>query len=333
MLRAKDPALPRLPDTYTDERLWNARRIVESMCHSDDGHVINPLLRMSAFLPVNLPITLGMTVFGTTTASQLFWQWMNQSYNAGMNYANRNLSAEVSMADLGKSYVTATAVACGTAYGMGKLATAAEASTTLPAALRFVLPKFVPFVAVATAGACNAIAMRYKEVVDGITVRDEKGNSLGQSKVAGRKAITEVALTRVALPVPIILLPPLLSAGLKASVPGLGATLKRSRALSLALDVGLSTCCLYFALPCAIALFPQKSSIPVADLEPEIRQKYAALHPAVAAGRKLAISEGGDSVVAGSAGAGDAEATEHLHLQGRDGALGPAPMATYNKGL
>lgn len=236
------------------------------------------------------------------------------------------------MMDLGKSYVTATAVACSTAYGMGKLAQAAERSPSLPAVLRFALPKFVPFVAVATAGACNAIAMRYKEIVDGITVQDQDGNDLGQSQVAGKKAIFEVALTRVALPVPIILVPPLLSAGLKASVPGLGGALKRSRGLSLALDIGLSTCCLYFALPCAIALFPQQSSIPIADLEPSIQRKYAELHPTAAAKLAavpaIAAAAGGGSA-AGAAGGSGAEDI----MVGRDGAQGSVPMATYNKGL
>ena len=293
------------------------------MCHSDDGHVIHPMLRMSAFLPVNLPITLGMTVFGTTTASQLFWQWMNQSYNAGLNYGNRNLSAEVSMTDLAKSYATATVVACSTAYGMGHVAKAAEASTTLPAVLRFALPKFVPFVAVATAGACNAIAMRYKEIVDGVTVLDEDGNALGQSPIAGKQAITEVALTRVALPVPIILFPPLLSAGLRSAVPGLGAAMGKSRALALTLDLALTTGCLYFALPCAIALFPQHGSLPLSQMEPAIQKRYAELHPAVA--KTAALPDIG----IGGGVSGDADAV----TQGRDGAQGVVPMVTYNKGL
>ena len=57
--------------------------------------------------------------------------------------------------------------------------------------------------------------MRSSELVDGIEVKDENGNVIGVSKIAARKAVFETALSRVALPAPILVLPPIIMAGLE----------------------------------------------------------------------------------------------------------------------
>ncbi len=46
-----------------------------------------------------------------------------------------------------------------------------------------VLPKLVPFVAVATANCINIPLMRQRELVQGVTVMDKEGNALGESRV------------------------------------------------------------------------------------------------------------------------------------------------------
>jgi hypothetical protein len=51
--------------------------------------------------------------------AQIFFQWLNQSYNAGFNYANRNATVPLDMAGLAVSYGVATSVACGMSYGLG----------------------------------------------------------------------------------------------------------------------------------------------------------------------------------------------------------------------
>lgn len=39
---------------------------------------------------VNVFQVVGLLLPNPTTASTIFWQWLNQSHNACVNYANRN---------------------------------------------------------------------------------------------------------------------------------------------------------------------------------------------------------------------------------------------------
>ena len=78
-----------LPPGTTDDDLWNARILQSAVLHPDTKQPIPAAFRVCAFVPANIPICAGMLMTAPTTFNVLFWQWVNQSYNAGFNYCNR----------------------------------------------------------------------------------------------------------------------------------------------------------------------------------------------------------------------------------------------------
>ncbi|XP_063239594.1 sideroflexin-3 isoform X2 [Bacillus rossius redtenbacheri] len=213
--------------------------------------------RMSAQVPVNMAITGCMMSFYKSTPAVVFWQWVNQSFNAVVNYTNRSGSSPISNKQLVTSYVLATGGALVTALGLNSLVKSAPP----------LIGRWVPFVAVSAANCINIPLMRLQELQNGVPVSDERGNVLGSSKVAARQGITLVTLSRIGMAMPgMVLIPVAMNA------------LERRRALARApwaaapLQVLLVGACLTFATPLCCALFSQRASLPVASLEPDLQE-------------------------------------------------------------
>jgi len=199
----------------------------------------------------------------TTPGGTIFWQWANQSYNVAVNYANRNIGGEaMGQGAIAASYVGAVVASCSLALGLGAWVNKLNAQPSAGVGVR-VLRGAVPFVSVASAGVVNVVLMRRKEATDGIPVKDAEGRDRGISVRAGQQAVTEVALTRVALPAPILLFPPALMAIWDGTF---GRTRPTWRPI---VQVPVITACLWLALPLAIGLFPQQSAVPAHKLEPQ----------------------------------------------------------------
>eukprot|EP00808_Paulinella_micropora_P016809 g50927.t1 len=245
-----------LDPTVTVEDLWRAKAVKESVLHPQTGQPIFPLCRMSAFVPMNAPIVVGM-LSTQSKAGMIFWQWYNQSYNVAVNHANRNASNEMSTEAIASAYAGAVLSSCSIALGLDSVLKKAEAAKLSPLLLR-VSRSLIPFTAVAGAGSLNIYLMRRNETKEGIMVQDADGNDVGTSVIAGKMAVQQSAITRVVLPMPILVLPPLIENGLKSG--GLWPTTPR---MASATKLGLIISCLSFALPFSIGLFPhvcQKAS-------------------------------------------------------------------------
>ncbi|XP_069488406.1 sideroflexin-5 [Ambystoma mexicanum] len=251
-----------LPPGVTNEQLWGAQKIKQAILHPDTNEKIFMPFRMSGYVPFGTPVVVGLLLPGQTLTSIVFWQWLNQSHNACVNYANRNGTKPSPTSKLIQGYLGAVISAVSIAVGLNFLV---QKANTFTPSTRLLIQRFVPFPAVASANVCNVVLMRHSELEEGIDVLDCDGKVVGSSRIAAKHALLETALTRVVLPMPILVLPPVIMSLLEKT------SLLRSRP-RLVLPVHSLVCLAAFglALPLAISLFPQMSEIETCRLEPEI---------------------------------------------------------------
>lgn len=162
---------------------------------------------MSFQLPGNCICTGAMLTFYRSMPAVVLWQWINQSYNALVNYTNRNANSAMSVNELAASYVMATTSALVAAIG----AKSYWQRTAGP-----IMQRYVPFAAVASANCMNIPLMRRQELQNGVEVCDSEGRVLGTSRVAGAKGIGQVVLSRIVMASPGMVLLPYITSRLEA---------------------------------------------------------------------------------------------------------------------
>ena len=256
----------------TDREMWAAQKLVDVGIHPETGNLIPRLGRMAMFLPANVPIAFGMLTSNSVPGT-VFWQWVNQSYNAFFNFSNSATgfsgSNDRSDSVYGKikslannemthAYLLATGASCGIALTLRKFKGFSS------------LPWLVPYVSVASAGSLNNFFMRRNELVTGVTVRDaSNGNAVGTSKTAAKFGLASTILTRsILLPLPLLALP-----GVFMRLLNLGWHAKRTRWMALTAEVACITAAVGVALPACVAALPQTLELPVKWLEPEFQIK------------------------------------------------------------
>lgn len=224
-----------IPQGTTIEQIWRAKHLYDSAYHPDSGQLMNVFGRMSFQMPGGMAITGLLLQFYKTPGQVALMQWFNQSFNALVNYTNRNAASSISKEQMLIAYGTATSTAVAVAIGLNKLASKASR----------ILARCVPFAAVAAANAVNIPMTRQSEIINGILVFDEDGMPLGYSRKCALKGISQVVTSRISMAAPgMILLP--------VQVFGVGASL-------------------LVMVPIACSLFPQKSSMAFKNLEHDLQ--------------------------------------------------------------
>lgn len=245
----------------TEEQLWKAKRLYDSAYHPDTGEKMFIVGRMSFQVFGNMTIIGLMMTFYKHPASVFFWQLTNQSFNATVNYTNRSGDEVITYQQLAVPFVAATTGATTAALVLNNFA-----KTMSP-----LIGRFVPMVAVATANIINIPLMRQRELKGGISVVDENDNKLGMSKITAKRAIGQVIFSRVVMAIPGMAIPPFIMNYLERRT----TLFKRMPWVNAPLQVCLVGLSLIFATPLCCAIFPQRSSIPVSKLEPELRESIS----------------------------------------------------------
>ncbi|XP_050303841.1 sideroflexin-1-3 isoform X2 [Anthonomus grandis grandis] len=253
----------KLPEGTTEDDLWRAKILYDSAFHPDTGEKMMLIGRMSAQVPMNMLITGGMITFYKSTPAVVFWQWLNQSFNALVNYTNRSGDIVQTDKQILTSYALATSGAVGTALGLNALV------KKMPP----LVGRLVPFAAVAAANCINIPMMRAQELKHGTPIYDINGNKLGYSKVAAQHGIGQVILSRIAMALPGMVITPVVMDYLEKR-----GTLCRYPWLTLPASIGVLGLCLTFATPLACAFFKQKASLPFSKLEEDLKEEIRKKH-------------------------------------------------------
>jgi len=247
------------PDSVSDDSLWRAKQIKDSMMHPQTGKIIPAPLRLSAFMPANVVICFGLMLPNPSMPTLIFWQWVNQSYNLLLNHANRNASNSLSNSQIALAYSVAVGSSCSLAVGLTQLVKRGY----IPGMFRHV----VPYTAVASAGVANVLVMRYNEISQGVMVQDKYGEDLGVSQKAGFMGVSLTAVSRAVWSVPALVVPPVMTGVLKKISPAF----RRTKVLHVPFELLSIAVSITFGVPFAIALFKSDMEVEVDKLEDKFR--------------------------------------------------------------
>ncbi|XP_051823008.1 sideroflexin-2-like [Antechinus flavipes] len=243
------------------EQLLYAKKLYDSAFHPDTGEKMNLIGRMSFQLPGGMALTGCLLHFHRTLPAVVFWQWVNQSFNALVNYTNRNAASPISVRQMAVAYVTATSTALGTALGL----------TLYTKKAPRLVARWIPFAAVAAANCVNIPMMRQQELINGIVVTDADSRELGQSRRAAAVGISQVVISRITMAAPGMILLPILMQRLERL-----DFMKKIQVLHAPLQVLLAGGFLVVMVPVACALFPQRCEMLVSHLEDELQEAVRA---------------------------------------------------------
>ncbi|KAM3726488.1 Sideroflexin-2 [Dirofilaria immitis] len=260
------------PHGTTVEDLQRAQAFYGSAFHPDTGQLQTLLGRMCANAWGGTLLCGAMMLWYRSTRAVVFWQWANQSFNALVNYTNRNAQSPLSKRlvfskfgrknfqlkcqtrDLLVAYTSAVTGALGVAVSL-KNYLSKRAFSPLS-------QRFVPLAAVAVANAINIPFTRQNELLDGLPVTNETGHVIARSKLAACKAISLVVFSRNVIVTPSMLLIPLIM----NAVEKCSWYTNRAKFLNIPVQIILTFILYGSMIPVGCALFPQINSIKVTTL-------------------------------------------------------------------
>lgn len=244
------------------QELRKAQYLVGSSVHPDSKVILQPWQRFCSYSIINIPILFGMILTKQTTGTIIFWQWINQTYNATINYSNRNASSDLGVGGLLTAYFGAVSASISIGLGMKRLLSPYSNKFRGPGQLFFNF--LINVSAIGSAGVLNVLIMRASEMKDGIALTDSKGNEVGKSPIVGKDAVVKTAMSRIILPIPPLLLPTLAFYFMERR-----NLIPKSRLGKILSESTIFFWSMVFAPPLCCALYKQNCEVSVKKLEPK----------------------------------------------------------------
>lgn len=264
------------PIEYVDPRiLWRARTIVDSRPQSQSSGTpgamplacLQSACRPSAVVPVHVPLVVGMLTC-TTFTGHLVWHGLNQSYNwaTHVNQTGKLYDAGPAAMFFGAS----VASSAGVAFGLRHLADKLPPTLARTAAI---IKCVGSPLALAAANSVNVLGwyLDGQAAAGGVhstIVHDEKKKILGHSAIAAKIVAQHDLLSRIVMPFPVLMLPPIIVASAQKCFPNQMSKkwiLNTTRVAAVASVLAL-------AIPLTLAVFPKTKRIPGSQLEPEFHK-------------------------------------------------------------
>ena len=244
---------------------WRIKYIYDSAFHPDSGDKMLLPFRMCAQIPSAVLTVAGILTYHHTFGGVVFWQWFNQSFNATLNYTNRNGTSKVTNQHILTAYTSATTAAVAVSVLLNRMVTTTNSLSG----------RLIPLFAMAIANAINIPLMRQNEIREGVRVSTDKGVFCGNSRRAAILGIFQTLLGRLVFSSPSFILVPIMYTRLIKHFP----IFYTKKSLSVLVQ-GLITGLLYFpSIPLGCSLFPQKSHLSVDLLEPALKASTQLQHP------------------------------------------------------
>lgn len=137
---------------------------------------------------MNIPLAIGLVCLPTTKFNIAFFNLLNQTYNATLNYYTGSKS-EDSLKFLAFSFSLAVVSSVGSGLLIKRLFMVKETSNLFLLSMLRIGPSMI-------AGFLNLFFMRSNYFIKGLPFRDSEGKNLGNSRIVGYKAMLEGAISR-----------------------------------------------------------------------------------------------------------------------------------------
>ena len=184
------------------DNLIQADDVCGAAVHPDTNKPLPWLMRISSFMPMNVPLNVGFILLPPTLINTVGVHVCNQSYNATMNYGNANASSPYTKEDITKGALAAVGSSLAAALTIRQINLKRSAAAT--GARLIMLNTITSTVACAAGGFANNWFMRSAEMQSGIMLNDpDTGNPIGKSKIAAKTAVMQTASSRILMALPI----------------------------------------------------------------------------------------------------------------------------------